>query len=302
MTKTETEHDQLLIDEIVSLMENPPESSVVMTITPGLARWVWENCNTRNRALKETAVKRYQKDMAADNWLMNGSTIVFTDKQRLGDGQNRMAACIRAGAPFRTHAIFGVDDLCFYSMDQGKVRTPGDVLHLEGVQNSEIMASAVRWAELLARGHAMKRSTTFTSREILELWRTKHSDLRDFLPEARAIGRQHHEPVPMVCALLYTFNQADPDLAPDFAEAWAMGSPPLQFHALRVLENEMNKLKQKTVGRIHEAVRAAMIINAWNVCKVGRKGRIHMITWDIETQTFPIISGLYLHNLNNISK
>jgi hypothetical protein len=281
--------DQELIDRVIHLMEKPPEHSVILDITPGLARWVKANALTHNRAEKPNAIKRYAEAMASDGWRLNGSTVVFTDGQRLGDGQNRILACIRSDRPFRTHVIFGVPDGYFYSMDQGRVRSPADLLHIAGVANSTVMASATRWAEMLDTGR-VKQRTTFTPPQILDLWKDRHSDLRDFLPEARAVRRLTSQPIALVTALLYTFDRIDSELAADFAEAWAAGSPLPRFRAIRTMEDEVARLRRAATGRVHEVIRAAMIVNAWNSVKSGQKGRIDKIRWDIG-EDFPVIYG-----------
>src|SRR5262245_49440085 len=109
-------------------MNNPPDGSVVMEITPGVAAHIWERWRgTHNRREKPAAIKRYAGDMAKpDGWFLNGSTILFTDEHLLGDGQNRILACIRANELFKTHVVFGVPHLYFHTIDQGRVRSSGD--------------------------------------------------------------------------------------------------------------------------------------------------------------------------------
>jgi hypothetical protein len=281
------------IERIKALMENPPEGSVVLTITPDVARYILLNWRGRhNRREKPAAVRRYANDMAdpsppPEGWLLNGSTVVFTDQHLLGDGQNRMIACIRANQPFTTHIIFGVPHEYFFSMDQGRVRGPGDVLEIEGVANAKIVAQAVRWAELLETSKVFGR-TVFTGKEILDLYRKKHKTVEDFLPEARAIFRLNRQPLPVVMAVLYTFDKIDSDLAAEYSRAWAEGTYSPRFASIGTMQTEIERIKRLSTGRVHEAVRLAIIINSWNSVRIGLKGRLGKIKWD-KSKPFPRI-------------
>ena len=281
--------DQRIIERIKELLANPPEGSVVLDITPVVAQWIMADLHGRNRRMKAKAIQQYAEDMKAGHWLLNGSTIVFTDLNRLGDGQNRLIACIRAGKAFRTHVVFGVEDRCFDTIDQGRVRSGSDLLHLDGVANSTLVMPAVRWAELLETGRARHR-TVFKPKHVLNLYRTKHKQVEDWVPEARAIYKINHQPIGMVMALLYSCDKVAPEFTVEFAEAWGSGVFEPGFSPIARLEAETTKLRLRQHGRIHETVRMAMMINAWNACRVGVKGPRAPIQWDINSKKpFPKI-------------
>lgn len=292
----DTNADQQVITRIEQLMASPPEHSVVLDITPAVALHILQTWRgTHNRDEKSVAIRRYAKDMAIGEWLLNGSTIVFTDQHLLGDGQNRLKACVGAGRAFRTHVIFGVPHAFFFSMDQGRVRTPADLLKIEGLsrKDNQIVAQAVRWAELLETGKVIHR-TVFTAPHILKLYRERHDGVRDFIKEARAIYRLNRQPLGLVMAMLYTFNKIDPQAAADFAEAWEVGTYEPRFRAIGTMQTEIERIKRQSTGRVHEVVRAAMIVNAWNAVRAGYKGKASIIRWEMPTReqptTFPTIA------------
>jgi hypothetical protein len=201
-----------------------------------------------------------------------------------------MIACIRSGRPFRTHAVFGVPHPYFHSMDQGRVRGPADVLHIEGVPNASLVYPAVRWAELFA-AKIVKSRRTFTPKQILDLYRDRHKGVEDFLKEAKAVVHANEkQPVSLVMALLYIFDKADGTLAAKFSEAWSTGICPDSYRAIRIMQQELEVLGNK-VTRIHDVVRAAMIVNAWNIVWHGLKPRAALIRWDFD-QAFPAIAGM----------
>lgn len=284
------DRDKRLIERIEKLMANPPEGSVVLDYTPVVARHVLQHWRgTHNRNEKPAAILRYADDMAKDGWHLNGETIKFTDQNLLGDGQNRMIACIRSGRPFRSHTVFGIEHLLFHSMDQGRVRGPADVLHIAGVANALLVYPAVRWAELLA-SKIVKTRRTFTPPQILDLYQTKHKGVEDFIREARDIvSANKKQPMSLVMAHLYTFDKIDTALAAKFSEAWSTGICPGSLRAIQIMQHELEVLGGK-VTRIHDVVRAAMIVNAWNIVQEDTKPRAAAIRWDFD-QAFPKIAG-----------
>jgi hypothetical protein len=284
------DRDRALIERLEKLMAGPPEGSVVLDFTPGVAKYIigeWRG--THNRREKPGSIRRFTADMAAEHWMLNGATVVFTDQHLLGDGQNRLLACIRSGKPFRSHVIFGVPHECFFTMDQGRVRSSSDILHIEGVENSGVVAQAVRWAELLETQRVIYR-TVFTPPQILQLYRDKHSGVEDFLPEARAVFRLNRQPVSIVAALLYSFTKKDPELAAEYANAWASGIYDPRFASIATMQSEIERIHRKASGRVHEVVRIAMIINSWNMVRAGYKGsRGASIRWSPPEKGRPAI-------------
>jgi hypothetical protein len=98
--------------------------------------------------------------MMADEWMLTGDTIKFSDAGLLRDGQNRLRACQRAGVPFRTHIVFGIEDEAFDRLDQGKNRNGADVLSIAGYQYVTALSGAVRWTHLIETGRAKSRDSS----------------------------------------------------------------------------------------------------------------------------------------------
>lgn len=272
------DRDQRLIERIEKLMAGAPYHCEWIDWTPGLCQHAKDHwLGTHNRTEKARAIVRYAADMLAGNWRKNGETMSFTDKGVIGNGQNRILACIKADTPFTSLVVFGVPHAEFLSMDQGRVRTPADLLKIEGVSNSDFVHAALRWCELLAiamTGRGLQRAVSFTGPEILALWRDKHGGVADFIKEAREIAGRNEQPVGMVAAMLYTFDKIDSELAHEFSLAWLTGTRPPRFRGITAMQAELLRIKNKASGRVHEAVRAAMIINAWNAARNGGRGSI----------------------------
>ena len=115
------------ISTLRSLIKNPPQNSRVVQLSPELAKYVLEQLNIGNRSQKPKQIAKYAADMKNDDWSLTGVPIVFGSHGYLLDGQNRLAACVRADVPFTTHAVFGVEPDSFVHFDIGKNRTGADV-------------------------------------------------------------------------------------------------------------------------------------------------------------------------------
>jgi len=269
-------------------IDHPPQNSRIFTVTPEIAEELLK-FNTRNRPKKPKNISRYANDMASRNWPVTGDTIKFSDKKRLCDGQNRLMACVRAGVAFTTHFVFGIDDDAFDRLDQGRNRDGSDILHNAGYSNTNALAGAVRWAHLIDTDRAKQRDT-FQPPEILRLVRERYPDLPPLIPQARQIYNNTNQPASMVAGLLYHFRKANAAKASEFALAWEMGNIAGKHRPLGIMQARITELKNSTSGRIHDVVRAALIVLAWNLFVQGRKGTKSVFIWD-PAEPFPQIEG-----------
>lgn len=126
------------------MIKNPPATSRVVEFTPALAEYILTNLNYKNRPSKSSKIIQYSNDMKNDRWLLTGETIAFGSDGLLKDGQNRLAACIRANTPFKTHCMFGIDPMAFAVMDTGANRSHSDVLAIMGVRNANKVTSLLK--------------------------------------------------------------------------------------------------------------------------------------------------------------
>lgn len=279
------DRDKRAMDSITKSIANPPENSRVFTFTPGMARLLIRKYNLANRPMKPGKIKQYAEDMSNDRWGLTGDTIKFSTVGRLRDGQNRLFACMESDASFRTHVVFGIEDDLFAFMDRGKNRDGSDLLAIKGITNSKIAAAATRWAELFERG-TVKSRRTFLPNEILDLYEGRHSGVSNFILEAKATA----QPAGMMAALLYTFDKIDPQAAAAFGAAWAGGQRHKPFQAIAKAEARIQEIFNASSGRVHDVVRAACIVIAWNFYRDGGKaGLAKNFQWDVNTMAFPVI-------------
>ena len=277
-------------ESIEYYINNPPENSRVFTIEPEDAKWIEENFNTTgNRHKKPNKIKTFAEHMTAARWGLTGDTLKFSNAGILADGQNRLAACVRAGSPFRTHVVFGIDQNLFDVMDRGKSRDGGDVLTIAGYQNCNTLAAACRWAELIATGRAKQRDT-FEPSDILTMLKSKYPTLPEFIPYAMAIHRNVGSPGGLTAAVLYLASVKRPKDWAEFARIWELGGQDKHGGPLKKMLEELTRLGSASQGRIHETVRAALAVIAWNFFVRGTAGTKSAFQWTLDSKFPEMIS------------
>lgn len=104
----------------------------VTTITPEIASALLEK-NDQNRRVSHMLVQRYQRDMTNERWKFNGSAILVAETGVLLDGQHRLIACQRSKKPFDAILVRGLPEDVMDTIDAGRKRSAGDVLHIKGM-------------------------------------------------------------------------------------------------------------------------------------------------------------------------
>jgi hypothetical protein len=267
----------------------PPENSRVVTFTPEIAAWIMETYNDGNRPKKPVKIKEYASAMEDGRWGLTGDTIKFSDQGRLRDGQNRMMACVRSGVSFTTHVVFGIDDNLFHVMDTGKPRGAADVLAIAGYINTNALASAIRWANILdvAPNHRLGLS----NEDALHFIKDKYPDIEQSIPVGQRLYSQYNHPKGQMAALHRLFAQVDRPLADAFFDNWSSGLRSGRAKPIGCLQDSLAKVKDGNHGRIHDTIRAAMIVKGWNLYYLKRKGGIKSCLMQIGEE-FPKVEGL----------
>jgi hypothetical protein len=276
------------LKRIQAYIKNPPETSRIFVITPETAQEILVGYNRGNRPKKPGHIDRYADHMTAGTWGLTGDTLKFSDANILRDGQNRLMACVRAGVPFMTHVVFGIADELFAIMDQGKNRDGSDVLATAGYQNTSTLAGAVRWATLLRTDP--KSRVTIPPPEVLDLLRNQF-EIR-LMEECVQFGNQtydrHRYPRGLAAGALYVFAEANRRAMMEFATGWTAGMIGGQFLPIGNMHKRLAELHQASNGRVHDVVRAAYLVIAWNLFVQGLRGSKKSFEW-VPTDEFPEI-------------
>lgn len=133
------------LDKLVSdaVAKGKPVTQLV-SLTPALASVLLDR-NPANRKINETAVERYAYAIAGRRWTFNGEPVIVSDTGELNDGQHRCRAVIAAGKQIDVILIVGVPRESRTTLDQGRARTAGDYLSMEGHGNANVLAAAANY-------------------------------------------------------------------------------------------------------------------------------------------------------------
>lgn len=138
-------------------------------MNPGVANALLAK-NPGNRHVSQVKVEHYARDMAAGRWDDNGETIIVSSEGLLNDGQHRMMAVIDANTVVPFLFVFGVSRESRTTVDQGKARSAGDYLDMDGASYAHNAATAARWliAYERADGRNLAQRPKITNAEVLE--------------------------------------------------------------------------------------------------------------------------------------
>lgn len=263
---------------LASMIETPPpgdfESNVL--VTPELAKAMLER-NTHNRPVSDSTVKYYAELIESGKWVFTGVPIIFDEKGRLLDGQQRLEAVVKANIAVPFDLRFNIPIAAFMAVDTGKKRQACDALAISGEQYATPLAAA---AKLLARweeGAFNKRShaaihARLSNMAILQLVKS-NPGLRQSVFRARGLYSQYRAVYsPSVMAFChYLFSRKDKAAADDFFrqiefgdDSKAKGSP---INALRF--RMARYVSEKDAPTTPPREQIGLIIKAWNAWRHG---------------------------------
>lgn len=214
------------VDILNNLIKNAPKESRIVQVSPDLAQFILENKNIGNRSRKPVKIKQYATDMANNNWSLTGETIKFGTDGNLKDGQNRLAACVRANTPFTTHAVFGIDPMTFTHMDIGANRNHTDVFTIMGVPYARDVGLAVRMLMAWERGYTDTRALVTSNEELRDHYLNQIDEdiLHMGIKAARKVNRITSYPIAHLSALFYTaWKAGHSEKVKKFMEDFSMG-------------------------------------------------------------------------------
>ena len=279
-------------DETIALidffLDHPPEGSVVMRISKRVAEYIISHYN-ENRPIKPASIREYSESVVTEGWELTGEAMKFTDARKFRDGQNRLFAVIRANGVIVTDVRFGISDAAFSKMDRGKVRSVEDILSIAGFKDTRTLSGAVRWVALYDEDRVKSRQTLKPDR-VLALLESRYGDLKDQIPQARQIYETTGQPKGMVTALLYLTKRANPEKGKAFADAFEFGTGGADFKAIKLATQRLEQIRVQTSGRVHELVRFAILIKAWNAYVSGKRPSKTMFSWTPDEE-FPKIEA-----------
>lgn len=241
----------------------------LVDMTPDLAALIL-NVNHQNRKIKSNRVSMYARDMAAGKWRLSPQPVVLSDTT-VWDGQHRLKGVIAAKVTVPLIVVITTDEIwqdVLQVVDTGAPRTLNDVLYMLGVDNSALVASALKQC-LVVIYHddtdSLERApSNWTRSEQVDFW----EDHKDLFAYVAALAKERgarlgvsREKWAGIHARLRLLGS--PDYADQFMQR-LMDVPSEEdgFHTLRayLLNQEANL---RTVSEHQFAQIIAKVWNAW---------------------------------------
>jgi len=286
--------------QFFDLVSDPPLHSVVIEISPSVAKELLAMTNTRNRRLREHKARQLgEAVVATGNYEVTGDTIKFDTDGKLLDGQHRLTACANSPDGLVSHAVFGLPPKIFDVLDLGSKRTVSDALDLEGFGNAFILSGALNFIRKYEQGSAhseggiqvTKNSASITPREAISLLNGDYADMSKWVKYAERIYKTYKHPPSVVCGVLYlAARHTSERRVREFAEAWVSGTRDGVNKNFDDLARRLNTIKSSNNGTISRGLRAALIIITWNYWNAGLPLTSRALSWS-KSLKFPAIEG-----------
>jgi len=125
----------------------PTHTIATELVTPELAKSllnIAENAGFKNRNCSERRVAYLCHVIESGQWADSNDCVCVDTEGVLINGYHRMNAIIKTDSPVWMTIKRGMERATFQSMDTGKKRTASDVLTIEGVSNSALVARALK--------------------------------------------------------------------------------------------------------------------------------------------------------------
>ena len=229
------------------------------------------------KSVDERVVDQMAGDMAAMRWKPTGEAIVFDAEGRLVKGRHRLRACIKAGVPFVSVVLTGIDPASSETSDNLRGRRLADILHIQGEANYRSFATMLQTLWRMRDG-GWDRDGVLGSDEQLLGMLERFPEMRASLAFAVHKGRTMR--LPLFAALHFLLHRVDEVRAREFFRAMVEdglaivqkkpGNRLRDGHPARVLNDLI--IGERAGGRDldkNRIVGAAALILAWNAFVIG---------------------------------
>lgn len=196
----------------------------VVTVSPDIAR-AWLERNIGNRPLSAHHVETLKRSIVDGKWRMTGDPIRFSKTGKVIDGQHRLQAIVGSGIAVRCMVITGLDDDIFDVIDSGRMRSGGDILHIDlglPVQTAALLATAASLANCYEK-EAYSFRTQISKADLREYVQA-NTGLIDSAIAAQALPRDCPAPRSLAAAFHFFAAKRDATAASKFLERFMVGA------------------------------------------------------------------------------
>ena len=226
----------------------------------------------KNRGVTQAKVIQYTKAMRDGEWDETlGDPIRFDADGHLLDGQHRLWAVVEFDKPVKFTVRRGLAKKSFLAMDQGRVRSLSDALHIQEESYCVALAGAIRVLWAYNRTGVFTRHTMPAYRgstpQLLALL-DEHPRLRDHMREAGLVRSDvggGHSPWSVMMYVMTSIDSVD---AEAFIHKLRTGEDLSARSPILALRKRL--LANKTsLRRMEQTHYCALVIKAWNDFRDG---------------------------------
>lgn len=246
----------------------------VVNLTPEMAEVLVGN-NPENRMLSDGTAARYAAAMKRGAWQLNGQPMIVAKTGELNDGQHRCHGCVLSGMAILTVVVWGVERETRATLDQGRKRTNGDHLHMQGYKNSMYLATAAKLVFFYDEEKERWGSQPDAD-QILETVRM-NPELSEHINPVMAFSKEYSLTAGYMAAVRYLCVCAHPIKAQDFFDKLTTGlgitrkNDPIAVLRKRFLSHASGKEPMEMLEQ------AAVTVKTWNAWMAKRN--IKNLSW-----------------------
>jgi hypothetical protein len=260
----------------------------VVRITPAIAEEWLRHRNITNRSLSRRHIAMMVDDMREGRWEVTGEALIFDANGRLTNGHHRLTACMKAGVPFTSLVVRGVEPSAVFVQDTGRARTAANMAAIMEIPQGKFSTAAARILLCYEGGDFI---TTYTGgvggptkTQIIE-----DCESRPRFSESVLAGRKCSEVLfaAVASACHWLFSQKDRFLAEEFFRKVQSGaSMEAGDPVLKLRQRVQSKNKLKTTEML------ALTIKAWNLTRAGKplNRRLEWRPSTAPSEAFPVVN------------
>jgi hypothetical protein len=173
-----------------------------MDLTPEFAAVALTH-NGKNRKPAGPTVVKYVDRMKRGEWELTFELLAVDWNGNIQEGGHRLTACATSGITIPVYMGFGADPATFDVIGQGKTRSAGDVLQIEGVANCNQIAALYRLIYLYDTGSKTYNVKDLTHRDIATYVAVHNDEMQASLVSQRMALKNKLPRTPVFAAAHY---------------------------------------------------------------------------------------------------
>lgn len=248
----------------------PAPVTKTVVIDPIWAELILEK-NGRNRPLSHPRIARYSRALIAGRWNFTGDAIQIDWNEDLLNGQHRLHAIVLSGVSMQVNLVTGLPPESQRYMDQGRARSAGNQLAVEGMSSATQIAAIVKVYLAWAGGQLTTevKGVLGATDEIVEYAHEHKEQLQRAVTLADRVRKNIKVMTGATGAVAYRALMLDDEAAEEFFNVLAhganleLGSPILTFR------NHVMKLRTTRTSRTN-AEMVFLLVVTWNAWRSGR--------------------------------